>query len=77
MRKIIGVMMIAGVSACASMERGQINSYSEELEQLTEDCRARGGILQPTARSGSARPQEDYVCRLTGGPSERLQRPGG
>lgn len=57
------------LAACASgpgMDR-----YGTELERLTADCKARGGILAPTGQL-SGRPQNDNVCRLTGG-GGRLQ----
>ena len=42
--------------------------YAEELRQLSDSCEARGGILVPTGQQ-SGRPQNDNVCRITGGAS--------
>lgn len=63
------------IAGCAT--DGGPNRYQTELNELEASCQARGGILQSTGSARLARPQEDYVCRVTGGPSERLQRPGG
>ena len=44
------------------------NRYADELQQLSDNCEARGGILSPTGQQ-SGRPQTDNVCRITGGAS--------
>lgn len=44
------------------------NRYNSDLQRLTEQCEARGGILSPTGQQ-SSRPQNDNVCKITGGPS--------
>ena len=44
------------------------NRYADELQQLSDNCEARGGILSPTGQQ-SGRPQNDNVCRITGGAS--------
>ena len=57
------------LSACAStMGTGH---YQTELERLTAECEARGGILSPTGTQ-SGRPQLDNVCKITGQPSPRV-----
>ncbi|WP_332655280.1 hypothetical protein [Brevundimonas sp.] len=57
------------LSACASaMGPGH---YQTEMERLTAECEARGGILSPTGTQ-SGRPQLDNVCKITGQPSPRV-----
>lgn len=51
------------LSACATQPGP--DRYNDELQQLTADCRARGGILSPTG-SQSGRPQLDNVCEIRG-----------
>lgn len=45
-----------------------VDRYASELQRLSDDCTARGGILSPTGHQ-SGRPQTDNVCRITGGAS--------
>ena len=61
---------LMGLSACATDGGG--TTYQSQLAGLTETCDARGGILSPTGAQ-SGRPQNDYVCKITGGPSGRIQ----
>lgn len=61
-----------GVSACAGTPRSQ-PSFGEELDQLSADCRERGGILAPIPGATSGRPQTDYACEIRGG-TGRLTR---
>lgn len=63
------VLLVAG---CASTTT--TNRYATELQTLSDDCTARGGILAPTGQQ-SGRPQLDNVCKITGGAS-RLTRGG-
>ena len=56
------------LSACAPAMGP--NHYQTELERLTADCEARGGVLSPTGQQ-SGRPQLDNVCKITGQPSNR------
>ena len=57
------------LSACAS-DMGP-NRYQTELDQLSADCEARGGILAPTGQQ-TGQPQLDNVCKITGQPSSRV-----
>lgn len=57
------LLVAAGCAPTSSVDR-----YASELQRLTEDCSARGGILSPTGQQ-SGRPQTDNVCRITGGAS--------
>lgn len=59
-------VLLLALSACAST--GGPGTYAQELQQLSNDCEARGGILVPTGQQ-SGRPQNDNVCRITGGAS--------
>ncbi|WGM32540.1 hypothetical protein [Brevundimonas sp. NIBR11] len=66
---VLGAALAA--SACASGPRSH-STYSEELAQLTADCRAREGILSPVGGGTTGRPQTDYVCEIRG--ATRLPR---
>jgi hypothetical protein len=64
------------VAACAGGMGG--DSYSSELNRLTDDCRERGGILTPndltaSGASVSGAPERDYVCKINGEPSSRTR----
>ena len=61
----------APLAACAS--GGSSNAYSDELARLTEDCRARGGILTPNAAQVSGAPERDFACKINGEPSSRTR----
>ena len=58
--------LLLALSACAPTTTG--DRYSSQLTELSDSCEARGGILVPTGQQ-SGRPQNDHVCRITGGPS--------
>ncbi len=60
------LVLLLALSACASTAGP--SRYEEELQRLAADCEARGGILSPTGQQ-SGRPQNDNVCRITGGAS--------
>ncbi|MGH7027642.1 hypothetical protein [Brevundimonas sp.] len=45
-------------------------TYQQELDKLSAECTARGGILSPTG-SMTGRPQTDNVCKITG-PATRI-----
>jgi len=66
------VALLLLLSACASTMGP--SRYAEELETLSDQCEARGGILVPTGQE-SGRPQADYACRITGG-ATRLPNDG-
>jgi hypothetical protein len=63
------LMTTLAVSACAS---GGPRTPDKTYAQLSAECEARGGVLAPTGRV-TGREALDNVCRITGGPSERLQ----
>jgi hypothetical protein len=58
--------LLLALAACASTAGS--SNYAQELKQLSDSCEARGGILSPTGQQ-SGRPQNDNVCRITGGAS--------
>ena len=58
--------LLLALAACASTSGS--STYADELKQLSDSCEARGGILSPTGQQ-SGRPQNDNVCRITGGAS--------
>jgi hypothetical protein len=58
--------LLLALGACASTAGS--STYAQELQQLSNTCEARGGILVPTGQQ-SGRPQNDNVCRITGGAS--------
>ena len=59
---VAGLLVIAAGGCSTTMSE---NGYNAELERLSADCSARGGILVPNGQS-SARPQADHDCRITG-----------
>lgn len=59
-------LLLVAAAGCAPTTG--VDRYSSELQRLTEDCAARGGILSPTGQQ-SGRPQTDNVCKITGGAS--------
>lgn len=66
------LVLAASLAACAGTPRSH-PTYGQELDQLTEDCAERGGILSPIPGSQTGRPQTDYACEIRGGAS-RLTR---
>jgi hypothetical protein len=61
---------LLGLSACASAGE---NRYANDLQKLSDDCKARGGILAPTGAS-TGRVETENVCRITGGASPRTSQ---
>jgi len=59
-------VLLLALAACAST--GGSSNYAQELQQLSDTCEARGGILVPSGQQ-SGRPQNDNVCRISGGAS--------
>lgn len=58
-------------AGCATMGSGATpreGSYIQQLDKLSADCTARGGILAPTGGQ-TGRPETDNVCKITGQPS--------
>jgi len=62
----VPALLLLTVAGCAATTGG--DRYAGELQILTEQCSARGGILAPTGQL-SGRPQNDNVCKITGGAS--------
>lgn len=59
-------LLLLAAAACAPTTGG--DRYANELQRLTEQCSARGGILSPIGGQ-SGRPQTDNVCKINGVPS--------
>lgn len=55
------------LSACASGASSPENAYSNQLQRLADDCRARGGILSPTGMT-TGRVETENVCKINGQP---------
>lgn len=64
---VLGLAALAGAAAaCSTTGGGGPNSYRAELEELTANCRERGGILTPSPNPSTGRPQTDYFCEIRG-----------
>ena len=63
--------MMAGLALSACAATGTVRP-NEELAKLESDCKTRGGILTPSGRA-TGRENLDNVCRISGGPSDRLR----
>jgi len=67
-RTVVSCVALAlATAACASGPGGRFPTYSEDLNRLTEECRARGGIFTPIPGATTGRPQTDYACWISGG----------
>ncbi|WP_428151060.1 hypothetical protein [Brevundimonas sp.] len=59
------LVLAASLAACAGTPRSS-PTYGQELDQLTDDCAERGGILSPISGAQTGRPQTDYACEIRG-----------
>lgn len=61
-------LLVVGLAlgGCATSPAGDQNRYTTDLDRLTADCRARGGVLTPNGSATTGRPELDYACRITG-----------
>ncbi|HEX8661854.1 MAG TPA: hypothetical protein VF686_08295 [Brevundimonas sp.] len=66
MRVLVPALLLLAAAGCAPTTGG--NRYDNDLQRLTADCTARGGILAPTGQQ-TGRPETDNVCKITGGAS--------
>ncbi|HEY1071341.1 hypothetical protein [Brevundimonas sp.] len=69
MRAVLVLVALAAplaLGACATNKT--FPTYQQELDKLSAECVARGGILAPTGAQ-TGRPQTDNVCKITGGAS--------
>lgn len=71
-RFLVLTAALLGLSACASAGAGE-NRYANDLQRLSDDCKARGGILAPTGQT-TGRVETENVCRITGGASPRTSQ---
>lgn len=71
MRLALPVLALAGLAlaACASTESGA-GPGQNRLQQLAEECRARGGVLTPTG-ANTGRVEVDNACTIRGGSTRR------
>ena len=63
---ILSAALAAALSACAST--GQ-TMRADTTAELAAQCRERGGILVPTGRPPTGRPETDNACQINGGAS--------
>lgn len=68
---LAALALAAPLAACAPAMGG--DTYSNELARLTEDCRARGGILTPNTAQSSGAPERDFACKINGEASTRTR----
>lgn len=66
MLKYAAPVLLLAAAACAPTTGG--DHYANELQRLSAECTARGGVLAPTSQQ-TGRPQTDNVCKITGGAS--------
>lgn len=67
MRELILTAALAtALSACASTGE---RSRPDTTVELAAKCRERGGILVPTGRPSTGRPETDNACQITGAAS--------
>ncbi|WP_082384812.1 hypothetical protein [Brevundimonas sp. AAP58] len=60
------LLATATLGGCATAPGDGQDRYTTELDRLTADCRARGGVLAPNGSATTGRPELDYACRITG-----------
>lgn len=65
---ILGAVLATALSACASTG-SPAGGYGETTAKLAAQCRERGGILVPTGRPSTGRPEADNACQINGGAS--------
>jgi hypothetical protein len=64
------VLILAGALALSACATGRpAESSAEKLDRLNAECRARGGVLVPSAGPMTGRPETDNICRISGGAS--------
>ncbi len=72
-RPTLGALAAVALLSTAACATGAGSSgYAAELDRLSADCQARGGILTPIAGLDSGAPERDYACKITGQPSSRI-----
>lgn len=70
--RLSAALMLAGGLALSACATDRAAAPESELARLTADCKARGGILMPSGAT-TGREAVDNVCRISGGPSDRLR----
>ena len=67
---LLATAAMAGCASTAGMDRAE--SYQGQYSRLNADCTERGGSLVSSGQQ-TGRPQTDNVCKISGGPSDRLR----
>jgi hypothetical protein len=62
----VSIVAIA-LSACATT--GERSTWAQELDALTEECAARGGILSPIPGAPNPEARASFTCEIRGGAS--------
>ncbi len=65
---ILAVVSATALSACASTGQA-VGGLGDTTAELAAQCRERGGILVPSGRPPTGRPQTDNACQINGGAS--------
>jgi len=65
---ILAAALASTLSACASTGEPR-EGYGQTTAELAAQCRERGGILVPTGRPSTGRPETDNACQINGGAS--------
>jgi hypothetical protein len=72
LRMILPAALAAALAACASTGASH-PTYGEQMRTLSEECRARGGILVPLPGPQTGRAEADHACQISGG-ATRIER---
>ena len=72
MRALLALSAAALLAGCATPMGGPSRTATE-LDRLTADCTARGGILTPSGRPFTGYPAVDNECRIHD--ASRIQQP--
>jgi len=74
MRSVLTILLLLGLGGCAAGgPRSTEGPSGPSIETLTEQCKARGGLLAPSGAPLTGRPSLDYVCRISPAEPNRTQ----
>ena len=71
--RALSALSVATLLAGCATPMGGPSRTAAELDKLTADCTARGGILVPSGRSITGYAAVDNVCRIHD--ASRIQQP--
>lgn len=71
---IVFTPILLGLTLSACSTAGT-DRYGTDLERLSADCRARGGILVPTSQQ-TGRAETDNICEIRGQTGRAPSNPG-